>query len=210
MASKNYDKTEERFGYIHRKSRENTKKYLEENNIVLDYGCGTGTTACELANQVKKIHAIDISPKMIEISKQKAAGSKVENINFEATDIFDSGLKKETFDTILAFNILHTVSNPRVVVQRINELLKPEGLFISVTPCLRDKISFLVNIQIQLVRILCKIGIIPIPIRRLKSTELDNLMASGNFEPIDTENIYKGASSYYMVAKKKGICMENE
>ena len=26
-ASKNYDKTEERFEYIHKKSRENTKKY---------------------------------------------------------------------------------------------------------------------------------------------------------------------------------------
>ena len=41
-ASKNYDKTEERFEYIHSKSRENTKKYLKDSNIVLDYGCGTG------------------------------------------------------------------------------------------------------------------------------------------------------------------------
>jgi len=96
MASKNYDKTEERFKFIHIKSRENTKKYLNENNIVLDYGCGTGTTACELANQVKKIHAIDISPKMIEISKQKAADIQVENVNFEVTDIFDNRLKKES------------------------------------------------------------------------------------------------------------------
>ena len=39
-ASKNYDKTEERFESIHSKSRENTKKYLNGSNIVLDYGCG--------------------------------------------------------------------------------------------------------------------------------------------------------------------------
>jgi ubiquinone biosynthesis O-methyltransferase len=201
-ASKNYDKTEERFEYIHSKSRENTKKYLNGSNIVLDYGCGTGTTSCEIANLVKEIHAIDISSKMIEIAKRKAVASKVENINFSQTDIFDKRYKKESFDVILAFNMLHTVADPQVVLQKIYELLKPEGLFISVTPCLRDKMAFLVNIQIQLVRILCKIGVIPIPIRRLKSSELDDLLVNGDFQTIDTEKLYKGASSYFVVAKK--------
>ena len=201
-ASKNYDKTEERFEYIHSKSRENTKKYLNGSNIVLDYGCGTGTTSCEIANLVKEIHAIDISSMMIEIAKRKAVASKVENINFSQTDIFDKRYKKESFDVILAFNMLHTVADPQVVLQKIYELLKPEGLFISVTPCLRDKMAFLVNIQIQLVRILCKIGVIPIPIRRLKSSELDDLVVNGGFQTIDTEKLYKGASSYFVVAKK--------
>ena len=201
-ASKNYDKTEERFEYIHSKSRENTKKYLKDSNIVLDYGCGTGTISCEFANQVKEIHAIDISSKMIEIAKEKAVVSKVENVSFVQADIFGHGYKKESFDVILAFNMLHTVPNPQNVMQRIYELLKPEGLFISVTPCLRDKMSFLVNVQIQLVRILCKIGIIPIPIRRLKSSELDDLIANGDFQTIETEKIYKGASSYFIAAKK--------
>ena len=201
-ASKNYDKTEERFEYIHSKSRENTKKYLNGSNIVLDYGCGTGTTSCEIANRVKEIHAIDISSNMIEIAKRKAVASKVENINFVQTDIFDKRYKKESFDVILAFNMLHTVIDPQVVMRRIYELLKPEGLFISVTPCLREKMAFLVNIQIQLVRILCKIGVIPIPIRRLKSSELDDLLVNGDFQTIDTEKLYKGASSYFVVAKK--------
>ena len=201
-ASKNYDKTEERFEYIHSKSRKNTKKYLKSSDIVLDYGCGTGTTSCEIANQVKEIHAIDISTKMIEIAKEKAVIRKIENINFVETDIFDERYEKESFDVILAFNMLHTIPNPQKIVQRIDELLKREGLFISVTPCLGGKLSFLVNIQILLVQILCKIGIIPVPIRRLKSYELDDLMVNGNLQAIDTEEIYKGASSYFMVAKK--------
>lgn len=201
-ASKNYDKTEERFEYIHSKSRGNTKKYLKSSNIVLDYGCGTGTTSCEIASMVKEIHAIDISAKMIEIAKEKAVVGKVENINFVETDIFDKRYKKESFDVILAFNMLHTIPKPQNVVRRIDELLKPEGLFISVTPCLGGRMSFLVKIQILFVQILCKIGIIPIPIRRLKSSELDALVANGNFQTIDTEKIYKGASSYFMVSKK--------
>lgn len=202
-ASKNYDKTEERFEFIHQKSRKNTKKHLESSNVVLDYGCGTGTTACEIANDVKEVYAIDISSKMVEISIGKAAEKNIKNVTFSEGDIFDKKLKKESYDRVLAFNMLHTIPNPENAVQRINELLKPDGLFISITPCLRDKMSFLVGLQIRLVQILCKIGIIPIPIRRIKSSDLDELITNSNFQNIDTEKIFKEASSYFMVAKKK-------
>lgn len=202
-ASKNYDNTEKRFEYIHCKSRENTKKFLKEDNIVLDYGCGTGTSSCEFAKYVKTIHAIDISGKMIEIAKEKSIVNKIKNVDFTQADIFNKTYKKESFDVILAFNMLHTVPNPTDVLKRINELLKTNGVFISVTPCLQDKMSFLTSMQIQLVRILCKLKIIPIPIRRLKSTDLDKLLELGDFHCIEKEMIYKDASSYFIVAKKK-------
>jgi len=201
-ASKNYDKTEERFEYIHKKARENTKKYLKESQIVLDYGCGTGTASCEFASLVKEINGIDISSEMIRIAKEKSAASEVDNVNFEKADIFDNRYQNESFDVILAFNMLHTVPNPQSVVQRVNDLLKHEGLFISITPCLGQKMSFLVNLQIQFVRVLCKLGVIPIPIRRIKSTDIDDLLAIGNFQPIESEKIFKGASSYFVTAKK--------
>jgi hypothetical protein len=37
-ASENYDKTEERFEYIHKISRKNTKIFLKDSDTVLDYG----------------------------------------------------------------------------------------------------------------------------------------------------------------------------
>jgi SAM-dependent methyltransferase len=139
---------------------------------------------------------------MIEIAREKAAVAKVENVIFEQTDIFDSKFAKESYDVILAFNMLHTVPSPQDAVLRINELLKPEGLFISVTPCLRQKMSFLVNLQIQLVRVLCKLGLIPIPIRRVTSSEVESLLGAGGFQAVESEEIYKDASSYFVVAKK--------
>ncbi|MEM7117581.1 MAG: class I SAM-dependent methyltransferase, partial [Chloroflexota bacterium] len=116
-AANNYDKTEERFEYIHSKSREKTKKHLNISDIVLDYGCGTGTASCEFASHVKEIHAIDISSKMIEFAKEKAVADKVENVNFAQVDIFDNQYKSESFDVILAFNMLHTVPNPQNVMK---------------------------------------------------------------------------------------------
>jgi len=152
---------------------------------------------------VKSVRAIDISTGMIEIAKGKAATGGVVNVDFEQADIFDEEFENGSFDVVLAFNMLHTVPDPESVVQRTVELLKPGGLFISVTPCLGGKLSFLVGLQIRLVQIMCKIGIIPVPIRRLKSSDLDDLITNGNFQTVDTEQIYKGASSYFIVAKKK-------
>ncbi len=201
-ASKNYDKTEERFEYIHSRSRENTKRFLKASDTVLDYGCGTGTAACQFSSHVKEVHAIDISSKMIETAREKSAASEIENISFEQSDIFDRKYSKGSYDVILAFNMLHTVPSPQDVVLRINELLKPEGLFISVTPCLRQKMSLVVNLQIQLVRVLCKLGVIPIPIRRITRSDVDSLLVVGGFQAVESEVIYKNASSYFVVAKK--------
>lgn len=202
-ASKNYDKTEERFEYIHSQSREKAKKHLKSSSIVLDYGCGTGTVSCELATQVKEVRAVDISSKMIQLAKEKAVDGAIENVTFEQADIFDTKYEKESYDVVLAFNMLHTVSNPKDVIQRINELIKPGGVFIAVTPCLRQRMSFLVNIQIYIVSFLCRLGIIPIPIRKLKSSDVDSLLKGTKFQTLESEEIYDGATSYFIAAKKK-------
>jgi 2-polyprenyl-3-methyl-5-hydroxy-6-metoxy-1,4-benzoquinol methylase len=202
QAANNYDNTEEKFEFIHRRSRENTKRYLKDTDIVLDYGCGTGMTACEISSLVKSVRAIDISSKMIEISKGKAATGGIVNVDFEQADIFDEEFEHGSFDVVLAFNMLHTVPDPESVVQRAVELLKSGGLFISVTPCLGGKKSTLVSLQILLVRALLRVGIIPVPIRQLKGADLDDLMDDERLQVIETEKIFKGASSYFMVAKK--------
>ncbi|PYG25445.1 methyltransferase family protein [Pelagimonas varians] len=169
---------------------------------MFDYGCGTGTTACEISSLVKSVRAIDISTAMIEIAKEKAATVGVVNVDFEQADIFDEAFQNDSFDVVLAFNMLHTVLDPESIVQRTVELLKPGGLFVSVTPCLGGKKSALVSLQILLVRALLKLGVIPIPIRQLKSADLDDLMDDERLEVIKTEVIFKGASSYFMIAKK--------
>lgn len=202
QSASNYDNTEEKFEFIHSRSRENTKRYLKDTDIVLDYGCGTGTTACEISGLVKSVRAIDISTGMIEIAKGKAATGGIVNVDFEQADIFDEAFQNGSFDVVLAFNMLHTVPDPESVVQRTVKLLKPGGLFISVTPCLGGKKSALVSLQILLVRALLKVGVIPVPIRQLKSADLDDLMDDERLQVIETEAIFKGASSYFMVAKK--------
>lgn len=138
-----YDRVEKKDELTYIKIIEKTKKYLKINDVVLDYGCGTGLISNEIADNVKVIHAIDISSKMIEIAKKKADGRKIENIDYAHSTIFDERYKRCSFDVILVFYILHLLEDPHKVMQRINELLKPGGLIISATPCMGEK-TFLI------------------------------------------------------------------
>lgn len=201
-ASKNYDTTEERFEDIHRRVRDKTTQHLHATDVVLDYGCGTGTKSCELAHLVSEILAIDISGEMIELAQTKGAAKAIENVRFKQTTIDDNALEIDSFDVVMAFNMLHTVPNPQNVIQRIQEVLKPGGRFISVTPCMAEKKSFLVSLQINLFRILMKIGLVPITFKFFRNSDVDSLIGAGGFETVERENIFAGATSYFVAAKK--------
>lgn len=195
--SNNFDKRNKRYKQTYIKIIEKTKKYLNLSDTVFDYACGTGTTTIEMANCVNVIHATDISSGMIHVAQMKTKRRNINNIYFAHTTIFDEKFEKESFDVILAFNILHLLEDNQKVVKRINELLKPEGLFISSTVCLGEKKTFF-NIIISL---LIKIGIIPY-MNFFKIPELEDLMTNGNFQITETEKIDHASLNYYIVAKK--------
>ncbi len=199
--SEKFDKLSVKLDETEIKTLENTKKYLRVRNIVLDYGCGTGTMAIEIKDKVKKIHGIDISSKMIDVAKRKAAEHKIENIAFAQSTIFGERYKKESFDVILAFNILHFLKDTQKVLTRINELLKPGGWFISVTPCLGEKKSFKNILIFLLVFLQTKIGMVPY-MRFFRISAIKNSIASNNFQIIETECLNSHTQQYFMVAKK--------
>lgn len=202
MIANSLDKTEKRLELIYTKILKNTKKYLNSSDIVLDYGCGTGTFSIEIADKVKEIHAIDISSKMLEVAKRKAGERKIENLDFIHATLFDERFTRESYDAILAFGILHLLEDNQLAIQRITELLKPGGLFISSTPCLAEKMTFLTKLQFYPVFILIKIGLIPGIMKRFKISELKNLIAAGKIQLIETEKIFHKLTAYYIVAKK--------
>lgn len=189
-----FDKVNKQFAKTHIKTVENTKKHLNISDIVLDYGCATGTVAIEIADKVKAVHGIDISSKMIEAARRKAAERQIENIDFAQSIIFDERLQKASFDVILAFNILHFLEDIPKVMQRLNELLKPGGLFISAVPC-HEKWS-LGSIFLPLLGKILKIPYM----KFFKISELEEFITKGNFQIVETEPLTP--TEYFIVAKK--------
>jgi 2-polyprenyl-3-methyl-5-hydroxy-6-metoxy-1,4-benzoquinol methylase len=133
---------------------------------------------------------------MIELAKGKAKENKVLNIDFEQTTIFDKKLKTESFDVILCFYLLHLLEDTPRVMKRINNLLKPGGLIISATPCIRGTYFG------YLLSPISKIGLIP-PITTFNVPELEKLITDEDLDIVGVECLHKSGQQYFVVAKKK-------
>ena len=198
--AKNYDKPAKKSNQSLSKNAEFAIRYLKKSDIILDHGCATGKTSIDLFNEVKEIHAIDISPKMIEIAEGKANGRNINNINFVNTTIFDEGYYDESFDVIMSFYILHLVEDIEKVLQRAHQLLRPGGLFISTTPCLGENKFLLAGILF----LGSKLRLLP-KINSFQFSELENLILSENFHLVDSEKLSPSSTNYFIVVKKKLI-----
>jgi 2-polyprenyl-3-methyl-5-hydroxy-6-metoxy-1,4-benzoquinol methylase len=119
-----------------------TREYFTPDSNVLEFACGTGGTAVQHAPFVKHIHAIDISERMIGFCEQKKKEAGVNNVTFEAQTIENLSFESESFDVVMGMSILHLLEDKDVVIQKVFELLKPGGVFVSSTICLGDSMPF--------------------------------------------------------------------
>ncbi|RXZ80727.1 class I SAM-dependent methyltransferase [Paenibacillaceae bacterium] len=198
-----WDKTASKYDQVEMKDEQTylniiqrTQKHLKLSDIVLDFGCGTGLISNEIAQYVKEIHAIDISSNMIEIADKKAKERNIANISYAHSTIFDERVKKGSFDVILVIHVLHLLEDEHIVLQRINELLKPGGLLISATPCVGEKI-FLRNLLFFAGRV----GLVP-TIKSFKVRNLVDTIEKGNFSIVESDCLKKSSQEYFIVARK--------
>ncbi len=122
----------------YKKKLQITQEYLRPGMEVLEFGCGTGSTALIHAPHVKHIHAIDISSKMIEIARGKADAGRAGNITFDQSSLDDFDAPDRSFDAVLGMSILHLLENKDAAISKVYRLLKPGGIFVSSTACISD------------------------------------------------------------------------
>jgi ubiquinone/menaquinone biosynthesis C-methylase UbiE len=120
-----------------------TQSYMRPDMEVVEFGCGTGSTALYHAECVKRIVATDVSDAMLEVGRQRAAESGIENVIFKTAGIEDYEAEPESVDMVLALNLLHLVPNKQAALKKIQTMLKPGGIFVSSTVCLGDRMWFL-------------------------------------------------------------------
>lgn len=73
--------------------------------IILDIGCGTGEFSRLLARRADKVIAIDLSPNMIEVAKEKS--KQYPNIDFQVADVLQWKFPSEEFDAIFSIATVH-------------------------------------------------------------------------------------------------------
>lgn len=112
------------------KSQEKIKKILDiaevtEGKTVLDIGCGTGVLIPDyLARSAEKCVAVDISPKMLEIAKNKFR--EYDNLEFLCADAEEFSFP-EDFDCIVIYNAFPHFVNPTILFENLSECLEFDG-----------------------------------------------------------------------------------
>jgi len=96
-------------------------------NEVLEVGCGTGTFARLLARRSQKVLALDLSPEMIRIARERSV--QVQNVEFEIADVCDRPLPVESFDAVASIATLHHLPI-REILLKMKTALKPGGVLL--------------------------------------------------------------------------------
>ncbi len=144
-ASRFWDRTAERYARsaiadeaAYQKKLEITRGYFRPDMELLEFGCGTGSTALLHAPHVKHIRAIDFSARMIAIARAKAVAQGVQNVSFEQAGIDDLPVAEGSVDMVLGLSVLHLVADRDAVIGKVQRMLRPGGLFVSSTACVAD------------------------------------------------------------------------
>ena len=198
-----YDSGEKQYELVYNKIISKTKTHLEASDTVLDYGCATGTKTLHLAASVKQIFGIDISSEMIEKAKEKRDENKIINADFGQGTIFNNDFSDIRYDKIIAYSILHLLENKEEVLGKIYELLKPGGVFISLTACLKDKMVIKMRVQFFLYYLMQKLGMFPLHLSMFTFPEVEDLIRKAKFGIVESECIYDGMTIIYIVARKQ-------
>ena len=124
----------------YQKKLELTREYFQPDMEVLEIGCGTGSTALAHAPYVRHIRATDISTRMVEIAGEKAKAAGVDNVTFEALPVEALDVPDASMDVVMAHNVLHLLEDREYVIPDVCRMLKPGGVFVTSTACIRDMI----------------------------------------------------------------------
>lgn len=118
-----------------------TREFMSVDMDVLEFGCGTGSTALLHAPYVKTIDAIDLSGNMIAIAQEKAEAEGISNVSFSKSAIEGFDVPDASFDMVMGMSILHLLADRTIAIKKIFALLKPGGTFVSSTVCLAEGYS---------------------------------------------------------------------
>jgi ubiquinone/menaquinone biosynthesis C-methylase UbiE len=103
---------------------------LNGTHTLIDFGAGTGTFAMAVAPFCSRVVAIDVSPVMLKIVRQKAAQSGIVNIECLQKGFLSYEHKGDLADFVYSRHALHHLPDfwKALALQRIAAILKPGGV----------------------------------------------------------------------------------
>jgi SAM-dependent methyltransferase len=93
---------------------------------VLDLGCGSGENVTPLLARGAQVIAIDLSPELLELAKERVALSNFPLPVFMVGSALDIPIPDASIDVVLCASLLHHLDIPRAMAE-IRRVLRPGG-----------------------------------------------------------------------------------
>ena len=101
---------------------------LDQDQVVCDYGAGTGIFTVEAARLTRgKVYALDMDPAMIALVEEKVKVHGLSNVRTVTVKADQLPLEAASVDLLLLATVLHEIEDVPTFVEGIKRVLKPKG-----------------------------------------------------------------------------------
>ena len=104
---------------------ERVAQEINRNDIVLECACGTGSISKPVAKKCRKLFATDMSVNMMKRAQKNCR--ECSNITFKKVNIMSIRSKDNSFDKVIAGNVIHVLDEPYMAVDELLRVCKPGG-----------------------------------------------------------------------------------
>lgn len=124
-----YDFVENTFnGKVNKDIAQYVANLIDANDNVLECACGTGMFSLPIAKRCKRLTATDFADKMLRQARKKC--KDLPNVLFELADITRLNYDDESFDKVVAANVIHLLDNPAAAMSELMRVCKKGGVVI--------------------------------------------------------------------------------
>jgi SAM-dependent methyltransferase len=100
----------------------------KQSGALLDLGCSSGSFLEFMGSESWKLYGVEMSAESARTAEERSKAQVF------VGDILDAPFPRESFDVITCFDVLEHLYEPRRVMSRVGEWLKPGGIFYVLVP----------------------------------------------------------------------------
>lgn len=110
---------------VYQSTGESVAKYIKNTDRVLECACGTGAISIFIAPVCKELIVSDYSVGMLKQAEKKL--KNYDNIDYRRVDITDIEAEDNSFDVVVAGNVIHLLPDPQRAMNELTRVCKDGG-----------------------------------------------------------------------------------
>ena len=127
-------------------------RLIHPGDTVLECACGTGTITAAIAPACARVVATDYSEGMLKQARKKLA--RFPHVVVEQADITDLHYADDSFDAVVAGNVIHLLPEPGDALKELKRVVRPGGTIIGPTYVIPKK-----RVHTMFLRLISRFGV---------------------------------------------------